>query len=234
MKNLFRFIRIVSIITVIGFSLSGCDVLSGTNDTDDKGGGGSNSTVTIRNNTSQNFLYGYRKPSSSTDWGSDIFSSGIPSGQSQTITLPSPLSTYNVYDFSFSSTSGTTSGNNFVKYGTTVTNGMTITFTNSDLNDGSNLPNITVQNRSGINFNSVYVKPSSTNEWNRNFGSLSNNSSMEVTIPIPPSNYTVFDIQLRTSDPTVPGTFTKTNVTITNGMTINFGLYCSELLLLVN
>ena len=229
MKKLVKLLGIITLVLIIGLSMMACD-FGDSDDSDNSGSGGNgggggsggNPTITINNNASQDFVYGYRKPSSSTDWGSDILTSRISSGQSRAITFPVPLSTENVYDFIFTPTSGTNSGNIFAKYGITITNGMTLTFTNSDLNDGSSLPSITIQNRSGVNFNSVYIKPSSTENWNRNFGSLSNNSNMSVTIPIPPSNYTVFDIQMRTTDPTVPGTFTKTNVAIINSMIVTF------------
>jgi len=93
---------------------------------------------------------------------------------------------------------------------------------NSDLNDGNNILEITIQNRSGINFNSCYIKPSSAEDWGLSFGSLSNNGNLSITLPIPPGNCTVFDIQMKTTDPTVPSTFTKSNVPITNGMVVTF------------
>jgi hypothetical protein len=122
-----------------------------------------------------------------------------------------------VYDFRFGS--GT---HRFTKHGVTVSNRATITFANSDLDDGNNLPQITIQNRTGIDFNSCYIKPSTAEDWGLNFGHLSNNSDKAITIPIPPSNYTIFDIQVRTSDPTVPGTFTKSSVSVTNDMIVTF------------
>jgi len=97
---------------------------------------------------------------------------------------------------------------------------MTITFTTSDLNDGSNLPTITIKNRSGKTFDSFYVKPSSSSDWGTSFGSTSNNNDRTITIPIPPSNYTVFDIQMKSSNPT--NTYTRSNVTVSNGMVLTF------------
>jgi hypothetical protein len=97
---------------------------------------------------------------------------------------------------------------------------MTITFTQNDYNDGSSFPSITVQNRSGVSFNSIHVKPSSSSDWGASFGNISNNYDKTVTIPIPPSSYTVFDIQMRSSNPT--NTYTRSNVTISNGMVLTF------------
>jgi len=100
---------------------------------------------------------------------------------------------------------------------------MTITFTTADLNNLSSLPKITIQNRSGKNFDSVFIVPSALNptnpdDWGNNFTGpwgLGNNDDQEINILVAPTNYTVFDIQARSTNPT--NTYTKTNVTITNG-----------------
>jgi hypothetical protein len=97
---------------------------------------------------------------------------------------------------------------------------MTINFTTSDLNDGSNLPTITIQNRSGKTFDSVHIKPSVISDWGSSFGSVSNNDNRSVNILIPPSNYTVFDIQMRSTNPT--NSYTRNSVTISNGMNLTF------------
>ncbi|MDR0331508.1 MAG: hypothetical protein LBH93_07370 [Chitinispirillales bacterium] len=171
--------------------------------------------IVVQNNTSQSAWYCYVKPSTSTDWGSDVLSSIISIGESRTVILPQSLSVNSVYDIRIS-----ISGYAFGKYGVTMSDGMTVTFTNSDLDDGSSLPNITVQNRSGVNFNAIYVRPSSASSWGKDYGALSNNSNKSISIPIPSSNYTTFDIQMRTSDPTVSSTYTKNNVTVSNDMTL--------------
>jgi len=191
----------------------------GDSDNGDNGGdsgGGIIPTIIIRNNTGYDIWYSYIKPSTSTDWGGDIGPTWAD-GESKTITLSQPLSVQRVYDIRLRSPSG---GYTFVKYGVTISNGMTIIFTTSDLNDGSNLPTITIKNRSGKNFDSFHIKPSSSSVWNTSFGGISNNNDGTVTIPIPPSNYTVFDIQMRSSNPT--NTYTRNNVSIINGITLIF------------
>jgi hypothetical protein len=187
-------------------------------------GGGNTSTpptVTIRNNTGYTISGIYIKPSTSTDWGNNLWGwSSILDRQSREFTLTQPLSAQRVYDFRLSQSSG--GGDfNFRKYGVTVSRGMTLTFTASDLNDGSDLPSITIQNRSGVAFNSLHIKPSASDNWEtRNFGSISNNSNLTVTIPVPPSNYTVFDIQTRSTNPT--NTYTRYNVPISDGMVLTY------------
>ena len=144
-------------------------------------------------------------------WTSDQ----LVDGQSRSYTLSHPLSTHSVYDIRLDG-----GGFSFRKYGVTISNGMTLTFTTSDLNEGSSQPNIVLQNRSGKTFNSVHIKPSVSSEWGESFGSVSNNSNLSATILIPPSNHTVFDIQTRTTNPT--NTYTRHNVSISSGMILTF------------
>jgi hypothetical protein len=190
------------------------------------GGGGTNYTIselTINNSTGYQICYTYIKPSISTDWGSDL-GSCVSDGQSKKITFSKPLSATNGVDIRLGTSSNISSGNTFIKYKFTVSNGMAVTFTASDLTDGSNLPSITIQNRSGVNFNAIYIRPSSvpdeSSDWGRDYGSLSNNSDKSISIPIPPSSYTTFDIQMRSSNPT--NTYTRNNVTISNGMILTY------------
>jgi hypothetical protein len=219
---------IIVLVVAIGFSMTACD-FGGNDDSNDNGdgdnggnggggGGGTNPTITIRNSTGYTLSYSWIKPSTSTNWGSDIGPTW-QDGESKTVTLSQPLSIQRVYDIRLSQNSGG-GGYNFRKYGVTISNGMTITFTTSDLNDGSNLPTITIKNRSGKTFDSFYVKPSSSSDWGTSFGSTSNNNDRTITIPIPPSNYTVFDIQMRSSNPT--NTYTRSNVMVSNGMVLTF------------
>jgi hypothetical protein len=98
---------------------------------------------------------------------------------------------------------------------------MTITFTASDFDTGQhNIPTISIQNRTGVNFDSVRIKPSISSDWGSNFGTVSNNAQQSFTIPIPPSNFTIFDIQTSSTNPTT--TYTRNNVTLTNGMVLTF------------
>jgi len=183
-------------------------------------GGGINPTINIRNNTGYTLSWSYIKPSTSTNWGSDVGPSWAD-GESKTITLSQPLSVQRVYDIKLSQGSyGGPSGYKFIKYGVTISNGMTIIFTTSDLDNETNLPTITIKNRSGKSFDSFQIKPSSSSVWNTDLGGISNNTDRTVTIPIPPSNYTVFDIQMKSSNPT--NTYTRNNVTITNNMILIF------------
>ena len=93
-----------------------------------------NPTITIKNNTGYKLDYSYIKPSTSTNWGSDLGPSWAD-GESKSITLSQSLSAQSVYDIRLRQ--GSSSGYMFIKYGVTVSNGMTITFTTSDLNDDS-------------------------------------------------------------------------------------------------
>jgi hypothetical protein len=185
------------------------------------GGAGTIKEITIKNNTGYIINNGALiKPSTSTDWGSNILYSGIPDGQSLALTLSQALSANNAYDIKL----GSPSGNTFTKYKVTMSNAMTLTFTNNDAYDESNFPNITIQNRTGVNFDAIYIRPSSvpetSSDWGKNYGGLSNNSDESISIPIPLSSYTAFDIQMRSSNPT--NTYTKKNVTISDGMIVTY------------
>jgi hypothetical protein len=180
-----------------------------------------NPTITIKNSTGYSISGIWIKPSTSSDWGSNLYGySTLSDGESREFTLSQPLSTNSVYDIRLSQNSGGT-GYNFRKYGVTISNGMTITFTTSDLNDGSSLPTITIQNRSGKTFDSVYIKPSVRSDWGTSFGYyIYNNDDRTITINIPSSSYTVFDVQMRSSNPT--NTYTRSNVTISDGLILTF------------
>jgi hypothetical protein len=228
MKNMFKLLGIIVLIAVIGFSMATCEAeIEGEGNDGGGGGGGGGSgikpTITIKNNTGYSIGGIYAKPSTETkDWGWDLTSYwDLEDGKSGDYTLDQPLSAHKVYDIRLNG-----GGYNFIKYGVTVSNKMTITFSTDDLNNMSSLPKITIQNRSGKNFDSVYIVPSALNpsdpsDWGESFGGIGNNNDKsDINILIPPTNYTVFDIQAKSSNPT--NTYTKTNVTISNGMTILF------------
>ena len=227
MKSKKRFLRMITLIVgvMLVFTFIGCGDLTGDDNGGNGGsGGGGNPTITIRNNTGYDIgAVGsgvWLKPSTETqNWGSNFMGMGerIYNGESRTFTLLKSLSVQSVYDIRLQSLSG---AHFFIKYGVTVSNGMTITFSTSDLDNGSTQPNIVMQNRSGVTFNSIHIKPSVISEWSESFGSISNNANRSVTILTPPSNYTVFDIQMRSSNPS--NTYTRNNVTISNGMTFTF------------
>ncbi|GHV13251.1 hypothetical protein AGMMS49938_07550 [Fibrobacterales bacterium] len=172
--------------------------------------------ITIQNNTGYSVCYMYIKSSTSSAWGSDV-GSCLSDGKSTTYTLSKTLSEQSVYDIQLRTSSGDYS---FRKYKITVSNGMTINFTASDLNNGNDLPTITIQNRIGVGIDDIYIKPSAVSDWGSDLGSISNNYDLSKTISIPSSNYTVFDIQVTSSNPTA--TYTKRNVTISGGEVITF------------
>jgi len=210
---------------VIGF-LAACLPEEKEGDGNDGGGTSTKPTVTIKNNTGYTFSGIYFKPSTETkDWGGDYTGwNDLADGKSGEYTLDEPLTVHKVYDIRLSGAGY--SGYNFVKFGVTVSNKMTITFSASDLNDMSSLPKITIQNRSGKNFDSVFIVPSALNptnpdDWGKDFGWIGNNNdNNNINILVAPTNYTVFDIQARSSNPT--NTYNKKNVTVTNGMTVLF------------
>ena len=226
-KRLFWIMTFIVTVMLV-LTLGGCDIGNKSDDDENGnnnggGGGGINPNITIRNNTGYD-IDGWNgglwiKPSTvASSWGSGLifgYSDQLDAGASRTFTLSQSLSVNNVYDFRMDG-----GGFSFRKYGVTVSNGMTITFSTSDLNDGSSQPSIVLQNRSGKAFNSVRIKPTTISDWGGSFGSISNNSDLSITILIPPSNYTVFDIQMESTNPT--NTYTKNNVTLSNGMTLIF------------
>jgi hypothetical protein len=201
---------------ILAFALIGCD-LSGDNGGNGGGNGGGDtpSTITIRNNTGHWINSWWIKPSTSTNWGSAnwVF---LNDGESGTASLTAN----NVYDIRLS-TDQFASGQNFIKYGVTISRGMTITFTASDFDSGQhNIPTISIQNRTGVSFDSVRIRPSVSSDWGTSFGTVSNNAQQNFTIPIPPSNFTTFDIQTSSTNPTT--TYTRNNVTLTNGTVLTF------------
>jgi hypothetical protein len=225
MKNFFRMFGIIALVAVISFSMATCEAeIEGEgNDGGGGGGGGIKPTITIKNNTGYYIGGIFFKPSTEAQsWGDNYWGYLMMSdGESRDFTLTQPLSVCKVYDILFSS-----GEYDFRKYGFTISNKMTITFTVSDLNDGSSLPKITIQNRTGKNFDSINIVPSALNpsdpsDWGKNFGGVLNNrDKSDINILVSPDKYTVFDIQARSSNPT--NTYTKTNVTISNGMTLLF------------
>jgi len=141
MKNFLKLIGIIAIVAVIGFSMAGCGFLSDGDDSGGTGGGtgsgtgGGSSTstkpeITIKNNTGYSVYGIYIKPSTSTSWGSNLYSTSLSDGVSRTFTLSQPLSTTNVYDFKLQSLSG---GYSFIKYNVSVSEGMIVILTSSDL-----------------------------------------------------------------------------------------------------
>jgi hypothetical protein len=223
MKN-WKKCALIGMVAIIVLSFVGCDGGDNGNGGNDGGGSGNNPTITIKNNTGYHTSGAFIKPSTETrTWGDSGWS--IPDGTSRDYTLDQPLSVQKVYDIRLNWKEWSVEYD-FIKYGVTISNKMTITFTTNDLNDMSSLPKITIQNRSGKDFNSVYIvptdlHPSDPTDWGESFGTISNNfDKSSITILIPPTNYTVFDIQARSTNPT--NTYTKTNVTISNGMTILF------------
>jgi len=228
MKNTIRWFGIIALVTVIGFSMVGCD-FGGNDDPNSNGNGGtggnndggSNRNITIRNNTGYGLIQCRIKPSTSSDWNweSNFFPYSyvvsLENGETRTITLTPKITNNSVYDFRVTSSAG-----DFTKYHTTLTSGMTLTFTHSDYDDGSQNPRITIRNLSGVNLNSVYVKPSSATDWGKDFGNVSNNSSNNFTLPFLLTYFSEFDIQLRSTNPT--NTYTKTNVTVSDGMTLTY------------
>jgi hypothetical protein len=190
------------------------------------GGGGGNTSVVremvLKNSTGYTVSGIYIKSSTSTDWGNNLYGyNSLSDGASRTLSFSQPLSADGAYDIRLSASSG---GSVFIKYGVSLSNGKTVTLTIGDLTDESEFPSVTVQNRTGISFNAIYIRPSAVSEtssdWGKNYGSLSNNSDNTVTIPIPPSNYTEFDIQMTSSNPT--NTYTRKNVAVSNGMVLTY------------
>jgi len=203
---------------LVMLSMTACDGSSDedTNQGTSSGGSGTtstNRTITIVNNTGYSIYNLLIKPSNSSDWGSSLSYSTISNSGSLTYTLPASISNNGIYDIRFGSSTG-----NYIKYYFTITNGMTITFSSNDYDDGSKNPEISIKNLSGVSFNSFYIKPSSATDWGTNFGSVSNNSERTITLPFLLTNFSVFDIQMKSSN----NTYTKNNVTVSNGMIVTY------------
>jgi len=221
MKKKSKIFGFIAFVAVIGLLLVGCDFL-GDNDSNENsnggGGGSTNRTITIRNNTGYYIHSWFIKPSTSTEWGSEIWV-WQSDGESKTHTFSPSDSNTTLFDIRITQNQFG-GGFNFRKYGVTITNGMTLTFSSSDFDDGSSLPSISIRNLTGTSFNTVRIKPSVSSSWGSSFGSISNNENRSFVIPIPPSNYTVFDIQMTSTNPT--NTYTRNNVTVTNGTSLTF------------
>jgi len=225
MKSVIKWLGIIAFVMAIGFLMAACDQGNnddgdGNGDSEGNDGGGSTTikpTITIKNTTGYSVDSVLIKPSTEPrTWGSDFqWPWTFADGDSKEYTLNQPLSVCNKYDIRLHG-----GRYDFIKYGVTISNKMTITFTTGDLNDMSSLPKITIQNRSGKPFDSVHIKTTFSTDWSESFGGLSNNNDHDYTILIPPTNFTVFDIETKSSNPT--NTYTKTNVTISNGMAILF------------
>jgi len=229
MKKKSKLLEIIAFLAIIGLLLASCDFLLGGNDSneDENGSGGNTTTnpvVSIQNNTGFTINGIWIKPSTATNWGSQILLgvSTISNNSSKDLTISQTYFNENV-DIRVSSSSSLTSSTAsvFSRYSLSITKGQTITMTSSNLTNENYMPTITVQNRSGVTFNSVHIKPSVSSDWGTSFGSsLSNNSDRSITIPVPPTNFTQFDIQVRSTNPA--NTYTKNNVTISNGTIITF------------
>jgi len=216
----------VILVVSLTFVLAGCVEAtdpSGQNNNGDgdngggNGGGNVHPTITIKNDTGFTISNVFVKAPTATSWGSDLLSGTISNGGSRAFTLSQPLSAQSVYDIRLTQQSNS-GGYNYRKYMFTVSNGMTITFTPDDLNDGSSHPSITIQNRSGVSYSGIHIKPSVSTDWGGSLGTVSNNSNETVSIPIPPSSYTVFDFQMRSSNPT--NTYTRNNVSVFDGLVL--------------
>jgi hypothetical protein len=204
------------------FIFSGCEEKPTDPGTGGGGGGGDdppsvNIKIKIANNTGRTIDARWFKASTTSEWGGYSAYMSFQNGQ----TIEISLNSNNKYDFRLStdhSLIGNPSGFIFTKYNVTVSNGMTLSFTQSDLDNGDKNPSITIRNRSGSNFNSCYVRPSVSTDWGLNFGSINNNGDITITLPFQLSDYNIFDFQMGSSGATY--THNKSNVTITDGMII--------------
>jgi len=121
------------LVVMLALALIGCDFLSGENtngdNTNGNSGGSTNPTITIKNNTGYNIFGVFIKPSTSTNWGSDLWGnmfSSLRNGESHTFTLSQSLSANNVYDILLSEKYYSALGEipngggaNFIKYNLT-------------------------------------------------------------------------------------------------------------------
>ena len=221
-----KFVSMASIVAVISmFFLAGCaeDPANSSNNGGDgiSSSGGTTAAVrniTLKNSTSYTINGIWMKPSTSHDWGNNLWGySYLNDEQSKTLDFSPALSAGVTYDIRLQTSTGNYI---FIKYRIKISTGLNITFTVNDLTDESDYPSITVQNRTGADFNGFYIKPSVSEDWGKSFSNISNNNNGTAKIFIPPSSYTKFDIQMKSSDPT--NTYTMRNVTITDGMVLMF------------
>lgn len=145
MKKFLRLVWVSALAAVIVVSMAAC--IFGSNDDSDNNGGngggnngggngggsGTNPSITIKNNTGYTTNGGiWIKPSTvAFSWGDNLAYwswDQLTDGQSKAYTLSQPLSTQNVYDIRLKG-----GGFTFTKYNFTVSEGMIVTFTTSDL-----------------------------------------------------------------------------------------------------
>jgi len=130
-------IAVTAFAVFIVLGLGSCDL---PKDTDENNGGNSNGnsnggttptnrTITINNNTGYFIDDLWIKPSSLVDWGdSDYFY--LFNGESTTYTLPANVVNNGIYDIRIRIPSG---DGYFTKYNVSLSFGMTLTFSSSDL-----------------------------------------------------------------------------------------------------
>jgi hypothetical protein len=220
MVNKKNWLGMLVMVLAFGMVIVGCKLP--VDEKDEDGSTSPDRTITIKNNTGYTIGDYYNdnfniKPSTSSDWGSVIsLGGGISNGESRAVTLPPLISNNGIYDIRVRSSYGF-----FSKYNITITNGSSINFNSSDYDDGSQNPKITIQNLSGTNFNSIYVKPSSASDWGVSLGSVYNNStSSSIALPFRLAYFSIFDIQVRSSSP--DNTYTKNNVSVSDGIVVIF------------
>jgi len=145
-KKWFPYIIAVTAFAVfIMLGLGSCDIdkdadednggnSSGSSEPSGNGNGGTtptNRTIIINNNTGYTIGSGvYIKQSSSLDWGSNLLGHTISNGESTTYTLPARITNNGTYDIRFPNASGS---GYFTKYNVSLSFGMTLTFSSSDL-----------------------------------------------------------------------------------------------------
>jgi len=191
--------------------------------TSSNGGGGNNvnTTITIVNNTSFSVTEVYVKPSTSNKWSADRETSTLANGTPKPYTIPAPYSATNEYDILLKNSSA----NQFRKYKVKITDGMTITFTADDLDNGSTLPTIYLRNRTGIAVSTVRIKPSGTaDDWTIYEITINSNNTgdgYKLDMAIPLTSYSKYDFQFVSGNPI--NTFSKNNVDIVNGTFVTFG-----------
>jgi len=170
----------------------------------------------VKNNTGVPISGLWVKNSSQSNWGNNKINY-MPNGATQ-IVIVDDLS--EKFDIMLRTTNSLTTGFEYARQNITITNGATVSFTNSDVVKEWFI----ITNNTGVSIAGVWVKANNTSDWGNNLISttMSDGTSYTYNLTQPLSSNNKFDIMLRTTNSLATGIdYRKTNITITNGISVS-------------